>query len=116
MINLPPSQPNREQWLWNLYSTLAWKVNGRLIAETATIPFWVMEEASYLEANLGEPVQAEVVTDEDGYVTRPKFQDAPTVCKAPPKKQSKNSCNKHTRCSCAQFSKQIAGLFDVGKC
>jgi len=86
------------------------------LAETATIPFWVMEEASYLEANLGEPVQAEVVTDEDGYVTRPKFQDAPTVCKAPPKKQSKNSCNKHTRCSCAQFSKQIAGLFDVGKC
>merc|ERR1719305_17195 len=75
-----------------------------------------MEEASYLEANLGEPVQAEVVTDEDGYVTKPKFQDAPTVCKAPPKKQSKNSCNKHTRCSCAQFSKQIAGLFDVGKC
>ena len=87
-----------------------------LQAETATIPFWVMEEASYLEANLGEPVQAEVVTDEDGYVTKPKFQDAPTVCKAPPKKQSKNSCNKHTRCSCAQFSKQIAGLFDVGKC
>jgi len=91
------------------------KAPPKKLAETATIPFWVMEEASYLEANLGEPVQAEVVTDEDGYVTRPKFQDAPTVCKAPPKKQSKNNCNTHTRCQCAIFSKQIAGLFDVGK-
>ena len=33
-----------------------------LQAETATIPFWVMEEASYLEANLGEPVQASSIT------------------------------------------------------
>ena len=33
-----------------------------LQAETATIPFWVMEEASYLEVNLVEPVQASSIT------------------------------------------------------
>ena len=74
-----------------------------------------MEETSRLEANLGEPIHAEAVTDEDGYVTRPNFQDKPEVCKAPFVKQSNRNCNKHTRCQCAQFSKQLVGFFDVGK-
>ena len=77
--------------------------------------FWSMEETSFLVADLGEAVQAEVVTDGDGYVFCPIFHDAPVVRKAPSAKQSKGGCNKHTRCSCAIFSKQIAGLFDVGK-
>ena len=55
--------------------------------------YWSMEETSFLEANLGEPVHAEAVTDEDGYVTSPNFRDPPEVRKAPPKKQSNKNCN-----------------------
>ena len=76
---------------------------------------WLLEEVSFLEPNLDEAGQIEEVTDNDGYVTCPSVHDVPVVSRAPPKKQSKSDCNKHTRCTCAQFSKQIAGLFDVGK-
>ena len=76
---------------------------------------WSLEEASFLEPSLDEAGHIEEVTDDDGYVTRPSVHDAPVVFRAPPKKQAKSDCNKHTRCTCANFSKQIVGLFDVGK-
>ena len=83
-------------------------------AESAMV-YWSMEEASRLVANLDKPVHAEAVTDEDGYVKCANFRDRLEVHKAPPEKQSNRNCNKHTRCHCANFSKQLVGFFDVGK-
>ena len=77
--------------------------------------YWSMEETSRLEADLGKFVHAQAVTDEDGYVKCPNFRERLEVRRAPPEKQSKKNCNKHTRCHCANFSKQLVGFFDVGK-
>jgi len=100
---------------FNFFFLLLTLPNLQLRNAESAMMHWSMEETSFLEANPGELVHAEAVTDEDGYVTCPNFHDPPEVHKAPPQKNSNKNCNKHTRCTCAMFSKQLVGFFDVGK-